>query len=101
MKKKLLALAIGSMLLVPAVAGAEGFGIVEWSAEGTAMGGARMFADNDPAMIAYNPAHLVSIDKKAAAFHVTQISPHGKFSTSKGGVTIEKDKWSKSYSHSN
>lgn len=80
MKKKLLALAIGSMLLVPAVAGAEGFGIVEWSAEGVAMGGARMFADNDPAMIAYNPAHLVSIDKKAAAFHVTQISPHGKFS---------------------
>lgn len=86
MKKKLLALAIGSMLLVPAVAGAEGFGIVEWSAEGTAMGGARMFADNDPAMIAYNPAHLVSIDKKAAAFHVTQISPHGKFDAQNNGI---------------
>ncbi|MDO4177852.1 MAG: outer membrane protein transport protein [Phascolarctobacterium sp.] len=80
MKKKLLALAAASMLLVPAVAGAEGFGIVEWSAEGVGMGGARMFADNDPAMISYNPAHITSIEKKAASFHVTSISPHGKFS---------------------
>ncbi len=80
MKKKLMALAAASMLLVPAIAGAEGFGIVEWSAEGTAMGGARMFADNDPAMIAYNPAHLTTMVNKAAAMHVTYISPHGEFS---------------------
>lgn len=80
MKKKLMALAAASMLLVPAIAGAEGFGIVEWSAEGTAMGGARMFADNDPAMIAYNPAHLVTMENKAAAVHATYISPHGEFS---------------------
>ncbi len=29
--------------------GAEGFAINEWSAEGVAMGGARMFAENDAA----------------------------------------------------
>lgn len=80
MKKKLMALAAASMLLVPAIAGAEGFGIVEWSAEGTAMGGARMFANNDPAMIAYNPAHLVTMENKAVAVHATYISPHGEFS---------------------
>jgi len=80
MKKKLMALAAASVLLVPALAGAEGFGIVEWSAEGTAMGGARMFADNDPAMIAYNPAHIASIKNKAYAVHATYISPHGEFS---------------------
>lgn len=80
MKNKLMALAAASMLLVPAIAGAEGFGIVEWSAEGTAMGGARMFADNDPAMIAYNPAHLVTMENKAASVHATYISPHGEFS---------------------
>ena len=93
MKKKLLALAIGSMLLVPAVAGAEGFGIVEWSAEGVGMGGARMFAENDPAMIAYNPTAILKIDKAALGLHVTSISPHGQFSADdySTGQTVKND----------
>jgi len=80
-KKALLAAAALAALMVPQVAGAEGFGIVEWSAQGTAMGGARMFAENDAAMVAYNPASIVKVENGAAAMHVTQISPHGKSET--------------------
>ena len=43
-KKKLFLMGLVCSLAVPAVASAEGFGINEWSAEGVAMGGARMFA---------------------------------------------------------
>ena len=44
MNKNFLALGLAAALLAPQVAGAEGFAINEWSAEGVAMGGARMFA---------------------------------------------------------
>lgn len=79
MKKSLLAAAVAAALLAPQVVGAEGFGIVEWSAQGTAMGGARMFAENDAAMVAYNPASITKVDNMALAFHGTSISPHGKY----------------------
>lgn len=80
MKKKALLAAVAlAALMVPQVAGAEGFGLVEWSAQGTAMGGARMFAENDAAMIAYNPAAITKVENGAAAIHVTQISPHGRY----------------------
>ena len=56
MNKNFLALGLAAALLAPQVAGAEGFGINEWSAEGVAMGGARMFAEDDAANVAYKPA---------------------------------------------
>ena len=42
MKKKVLAFAAAAVLAAPQMVGAEGFAIYEWSAEGLAMGGARM-----------------------------------------------------------
>ena len=45
MKKKVLAFAAAAVLMAPQMVGAEGFAIYEWSAEGLAMGGARMFAE--------------------------------------------------------
>lgn len=78
MKKSLLAAAILAAFMAPQVVGAEGFGIVEWSTEGVAMGGARMFADNDPANMAYNPASITKVNGKALKMGVTYISPHGK-----------------------
>lgn len=45
LKNKVLALGILCALGLPQAAGAEGFAINEWSAEGVAMGGARMFAE--------------------------------------------------------
>ena len=66
MKKHLLALSAAAVLLAPNAVGAEGFSINEWSAEGFAMGGARMFAENDAANMAYNPASLTKIKGEVA-----------------------------------
>lgn len=78
-KKTLLAAAVLAALAVPQVAGAEGFGIVQWSAEGVAMGGARMFAENDVSMVAANPASLTKFQGKGVGINATYISPHGKY----------------------
>ena len=66
-------------LSVPQLAGAEGFAINEWSAEGVAMGGARMFAEGDAANVAYNPASITKVDGEAFKASVTYISPHGDY----------------------
>lgn len=71
---------LACVLSVPAVdAGAEGFAINEWSAEGVAMGGARMFAENDAANIAYNPASIAKVRGEAFKQSAVYISPHGKY----------------------
>lgn len=80
-KKSLLAAAVLAALMVPQVAGAEGFGIVQWSAEGVAMGGARMFAENDVSMVAANPASLTKFQGKGIGMNATYISPHGRWET--------------------
>jgi len=74
-----LALSAAAVLLAPQAVGAEGFSINEWSAEGFAMGGARMFAENDAANMAYNPASLTKIKGEVAKISATYISPHGKY----------------------
>ena len=79
MKKHLLALSAAAVLLAPQVVGAEGFAVNEWSAEGMAMGGARMFAENDAANMAYNPASLTKIKGEVAKISATYLSPHGKY----------------------
>ena len=79
MKKHLLALSAAAVLLAPNAVGAEGFAINEWSAEGMAMGGARMFAENDAANMAYNPASLTKIKGEVAKISATYLSPHGKY----------------------
>mgnify|MGYP003470019378 CR=1 FL=1 len=79
MKKHLLALSAAAVLLAPQAVGAEGFSINEWSAEGFGMGGARMFAENDAANMAYNPASLTKVQGEKAKISVAYISPHGKW----------------------
>lgn len=64
---------------LPKAAGAEGFAINEWSAEGVAMGGARMFAEGDAANVAYNPASITKVDGEAFKVSATYISPHGEY----------------------
>ncbi len=88
MKKHLLALSAAAVLLAPQAVGAEGFSINEWSAEGFAMGGARMFAENDAANMAYNPASLTKIKGEVAKISATYISPHGKYKTEGGTMNI-------------
>ena len=79
MKKHLLALSAAAVLLAPNAVGAEGFSINEWSAEGFGMAGARMFAENDAANMAYNPASLTKIQGEKAKVSLAYISPHGKW----------------------
>lgn len=79
MKKIFLAACAAAALLLPHSAGAEGFAINEWSAEGVAMGGARMFADGDPANVAYNPASITKVNGEAFKQSAVYISPHGEF----------------------
>lgn len=79
MKKHLLALSAAAVLLAPQTVGAEGFSINEWSAEGFAMGGARMFAENDAANMAYNPASMTKVEGQKAKVSVAYIAPHGKW----------------------
>lgn len=86
MKKTFLALGAAATFLLPNVAGAEGFAINEWSAEGVAMGGARMFAEGDAANVAYNPASITKVEGEAVKFSATYLSPHGKHEITGGSV---------------
>lgn len=79
LKNKVLSLGILCALGLPQAAGAEGFAINEWSAEGVAMGGARMFAEGDAANVAYNPASITKVDGEAFKVSATYISPHGEY----------------------
>lgn len=79
LKNKVLTLGILCALGLPQAAGAEGFAINEWSAEGVAMGGARMFAEGDAANVAYNPASITKVDGEAFKVSATYISPHGDY----------------------
>lgn len=79
MNKNFLALGLAAALLAPQVAGAEGFAINEWSAEGVAMGGARMFAEDDAANVAYNPASITKVKGEVVKSSYTYLSPHGSY----------------------
>lgn len=93
LRKHFAIIGLACALTVPAVyASAEGFAINEWSAEGVAMGGARMFAENDAANIAYNPASITKVHGAALKQSATYISPHGKYKAYKDGVPIGEGK---------
>lgn len=89
LKNKVLAIGILCALGLPQAAGAEGFAINEWSAEGVAMGGARMFAEGDAANVAYNPASITKVDGEAFKVSATYISPHGEYDLYKDGKLYE------------
>ena len=92
MKKHFLALGLAAALLAPQAAGAEGFAINEWSAEGVAMGGARMFAEDDAANVAYNPASITKVKGEAMKSSATYLSPHGSYKLYKADTEIEAGK---------
>lgn len=93
MKKHFFALGLAAALLAPQAAGAEGFAINEWSAEGVAMGGARMFAEDDAANVAYNPASITKVNGEAMKSSATYLSPHGSYKIYKDdGTEIEAGK---------
>lgn len=86
LKNKVLTLGILCALGLPQAAGAEGFAINEWSAEGVAMGGARMFAEGDAANVAYNPASITKVDGEVFKVSATYLSPHGEYDLYKDNI---------------
>ncbi|MDO4218495.1 MAG: outer membrane protein transport protein [Synergistaceae bacterium] len=62
-------------LFVSTVSYAEGFGVYEWSAAGVAMGENYMFAENDPAVLAYNPSQITKLRGSYLQFGATWIDP--------------------------
>lgn len=79
MRKSLVSFGLVVALAIPSLAAAEGFAINEWSAEGVAMGGARMFGEDDAANLGYNPAAITRLPGTRFKASATYISPHGKY----------------------
>ncbi len=80
-RKKFLALGVAVLLFsvpVSRAAFAEGFGVYEWSAAGTAMGEAYMFAEDDPAVLAYNPARLTKLNGSYFSIGASFVNPGTK-----------------------
>lgn len=87
MKKIRLAAAFMAVMLllsVSATAFAEGFGVYEWSAAGTAMGDNYMFAEDDPAVLAYNPSAITKLDGSYISFGASWINPATSISFANG-----------------
>ena len=79
-RKKLLALFSAAALAACAssAAFAEGFGVYEWSAAGTAMGEAYMFGEEDPSVLAYNPAQITKLDGTYFSIGASLVNPDTK-----------------------
>ena len=79
-RKKLLALLSAAALAACAssAAFAEGFGVYEWSAAGTAMGENYMFGEEDPSVLAYNPAQITKLDGTYFSIGASLVNPDTK-----------------------
>ncbi len=67
-----------ALILVPNAAFADGFAIYEWSAGGVAMGEAYMFAEDDPSLLAYNPAGITRLQGRWIGGGISYINPRGR-----------------------
>ena len=79
-RRKLLALLSAAALTACAssAAFAEGFGVYEWSAAGTAMGEAYMFGEEDPSVLAYNPSQITKLDGTYFSIGASLVNPDTK-----------------------
>ncbi len=62
-------------LLLPLHAHASGYAVYEWSARGTALGGAMVARDADPSSVAYNPANITDLPGAQVQVGATAIKP--------------------------
>lgn len=100
-KKLLLALIVISALAVPSMSFAEGFGVYEWSAAGVAMGDNYMFAEEDPAVLAYNPAAITRLNGTYLSIGATWVNPANNTTFSNLSSPLNAGKsteWTNSYS---
>lgn len=89
-------------LSIPAAAFAEGFGVYEWSAAGTAMGDNYMFGENDPSVLAYNPAQITKLNGSYLSIGTAWVNPATSvtFNGLRNSVLNRNnsDEWDNSYS---
>ena len=100
-KKLLLALIVISVFAVPSMSFAEGFGVYEWSAAGVAMGDNYMFAEEDPAVLAYNPAAITRLNGTYLSIGATWVNPANNTTFSNLSSPLNAGKsteWTNSYS---
>lgn len=76
--KRALLLSLASLLLFATSAFADGFSVLEWSAGGVAMGEAYMFAEEDPSLLAYNPAGITRLSGSYLSGGLSYINPRGR-----------------------
>lgn len=79
MKKSLSAALVLAAITIPSAVSAEGFGLIEYTAEGVAMGGAAMFIENDAGNMAYNPAGITLCEGSQLKFSASYISPKTEY----------------------
>ena len=73
-----LCLLLFALIFVPNAAFADGFSIYEWSAGGVAMGESYMFAEDDPSLLAYNPAGITRLQGSWIGGGLSYINPRGR-----------------------
>lgn len=95
-KKSLFLLLLATLLAFPTTAFAEGFGVYEWSANGVGMGEANMFGEEDPSVLAYNPAAITRFEGAYFQIGTTWISPANETQFC-GGMSSNAN-WHNSYS---
>ena len=82
-----------SVLLLADLSHAAGFALYEFSARGTAMGGAVMANKADPASLATNPALITELDGTQAQLGLTVVTADAKTSVAGNARSLKDDVW--------
>lgn len=82
-----------SLLLLADLSHAAGFALYEFSARGTAMGGAVMANNAEPASLATNPALITELDGSQAQLGLTTVTADAKTNVSGSARRLKDDVW--------
>lgn len=80
-------------LLLADFSHAAGFALYEFSARGTAMGGAVMANEAEPASLATNPALITELEGTQAQLGLTAVTAHAKTTVAGQARTLKDDVW--------
>lgn len=91
MKKQLVA--VLAVLLLADVSFGAGFALYEYSGRSTAMGGAVMANDAEPASLATNPSLITELEGTQIQIGATAVQAHAKTTFAGQSRTLKKDTW--------
>lgn len=93
MKKLTACLLTGMLLSVSAASYGAGFALYEYSARGTAMGGATMANTAEAASLAINPALITELEGTQAQVGLTMVTADAKTTVAGQSRTLKNDVW--------